>query len=260
MNQFRKEGSVYLFALFYFLFITLLVAIFLSIILMGETYQRVHTAAEAGARTRALAVNIPLKEQYGIIETLRPDKSEGYTPNYKEPTYSFSPSPGYDTAIISPTSQTYKAALENADTSAKQTVISTLNDSLGKNEAGDKIAELKTENICIQVLPLPAGNSITKKAKLNFSCSVTTPSGKTINVSANNVEVYGYNHNLNKSGKMKVYNVVFVGVVYEDKHFFYNLLQRLVNGQDESNWSDPPVRATYAIAYPQIDDCTSDEC
>ncbi|WP_456363848.1 TadE/TadG family type IV pilus assembly protein [Priestia aryabhattai] len=259
MKKFRKEGNIILFALFYFLFISLIVAIFISLTLMSETYQRVQTAAETGARTRALSVNIPLKEQYGIIETFRPDSSEGYNPNYKEPEYSFSPTPGYDHPILSPTSSQYKASLASANTAAKQMVISSIEGSLGTNEAGDKIVDLKSENICIQVLPLPAGDSITKRAKLNFTCTATV-NGKPVTITANNVEVYGYNHSLNTSGKIKVYNVVFVGVAYEDKHFFYNLLQRLINGEDESKWNDPPVRGTYAIGYPQIDSCTTDEC
>lgn len=256
MKKFRKEGNIMLFALFYFLFISLLVAIFISLLLMAETYQRVQNATETGARTRAIAVNIPLKEQYGIIETLRPDVSNGYNPNYKEPPYSFSPAPGYDQAVLSPSSQNYKTALNNADIAAKQSVIASLNDSLGVNESGDKIASLSPENICIQVLPLPAAAN----SKLNFSCSVTSPSGDIIEISANNVDVYGYNHRLNKGDKIKVYNIVFVGVAYEDKHYFYKLLQRMLNGDDESSWSPPPVRGAYAIAYPQIDGCTTTEC
>lgn len=260
MKKFRKEGQIFLFALFYFLFISLIVAMFISLLMMAETHQRVQTATETGARTRALAVNIPLKEQYGIIESLRPGTSEGYRANYTEPTYSFSPAPGYDQPILSPSSQTYKTALTNANTAAKQALIADLNDSLGENEAGDKIINLRPENICIQVLPLPAGDSVTKRAKLHFTCSVTTPQGDVIDITANNVEVYGYNHPLNNSGEMKVYNVVYVGVVYEDKHLFYNLLQRLVNGEDQSNWNNPPLRGTYAIGYPQIDACTTAEC
>lgn len=259
MKKFRKEGNIILFSLFYFLFIFLIVAIFISLLLMTESYQRVQTSAENGARARALAVNIPLKEQYGIIETLRDDVSEGYHPNYPEPTYSFSPTPGYDLAVLSPSSSAYKTAVTNANNTAKQVVINNLSDSLGKNEAGDQIAGLKPENICIQVLPLPAGDALTKRAKLNFTCSATV-NGRAVNITSNNLEVYGYNHKLNKSGNMKIYNVVFVGVAYEDKHFFYNLLQRMVNGEDQSNWNPPPVRATFAIAYPQIDDCTTDEC
>lgn len=259
MQKFRKEGNIFLFALFYFLFISLIVAIFISLLMMSETYQRVQTASETGARTRALAVNIPLKEQYGIIETFRPSAAEGYIANYKEPDYSFTPSPGYDLAVISPSSDQYKSALTSADTAAKQAVISSITDSLGTNESGSKIVNLKEENICIQVLPLPAGDPITKKATLNFSCS-TTINGRTVNITANNVEVYGYNHKINSSGKIKVYNVVFVGVAYEDNHFFYKLLQRLINGDDQSNWNKPPVRGTYAIGYPQIDSCTGSEC
>ncbi len=227
---------------------------------MQETHQRVQTATDTGAKTRALAVNIPLKEQYGIIETLRPDESEGYEVNYTEPGYSFSPTPGYDYAILSPLSQSYKSALSNADLTAKQTLITTLSDSLGQNEAGDEIAKIEPENICIQVLPLPAGDSITKRDKLDFSCEVTTPNGDPLEISAENVEVYGYKHNLNNAEHLRVYNVVFVGVAYEDRHFFYNLFQRLTHGDDESNWSDPPIRTTYSIAYPQIDACTADEC
>ncbi|WP_088362458.1 hypothetical protein [Bacillus cereus] len=258
-KKYRKKGDIFLLSLFYFLFITLIFAIFVSLSLMSETFQRAQNSAETGARTRALAVNVPLKEQYGIVDAFRLPVSEGYKVNYKEPPYSIVPSPGYDLAVLDPASTAYKLAYSNADSAAKHAVIESINSTLGSNEAGKKIIDLKPENICVQVLPLPKGGSITKKDKLDFKCNATV-NGKAVTISADNVEVYGTDHNTNNAGNLKVHNVVFVGVAYEDHHFFYKLFQRMAHGEDESNWDAPPVRRVWAIAYPQLDACTGSEC
>lgn len=249
-------------SLFYFLFIAILSAIFISLILMNETYNRVQEAVEVGARTRALAVDIHLKEQYGIIETFRNGNSREeipYTPNYVPPEYTLSP--GYDYAILDPNSDIYRRYKELADDTAKEALIANLSSTLGTNEKGEAITNITTDNICVQVLPLPAGNPLTGKASLNFSCKAEI-NGKKATISANDVTVNGYKHPLNNSddNRQRVYNVAYVGVIYEDNNFFYRLIQRIVHGDDQSKWNPPPLRAAYAIAYPQIDDCTSEDC
>lgn len=261
MRKFRKEGSIMVMSLFYFLFVALLAAVFIGLVLMNETYNRVQEAVEVGARTRALAVNIPLKEQYGIIETYRNSSSQGYSANYVEPRYSFTPTAAYDYPILDPASDIYRATYVSANDTAKAALIANLATTLGTNEEGESLTNIKEENICVQVLPLPAGNSITGKAKLNFTCTAKV-NGVSKTISANNVVVNGYTHPLNNSddNRQRVYNVVFVGVVYEDNNFFYNLIQSIANGSDQSQWGPRPIRAAYAIAYPQIDDCTADDC
>lgn len=258
MRKFRKEGSVMLMSLFYFLFVALLAAVFIGLILKNETYHRVQEAVEVAARTRALAVDIPLKEHYGIIETYRDGKeTQKYQTNYIEPDYTKS-IPGYDHQILSPDSDEYKRNKIFAKNTAEQALIANLETTLGNNEKGESILNITKDNICFDVEPLPKGH----KDKLNFYCDVTI-NGEKKTISANDVIVNGYTHPLNNSddGNQRVYNVVFAGVIYEDKdNFFYRLLETIANGHDESKWGDPPLRAAYAIAYPQIDDCTSDEC
>lgn len=260
--QKRKKGNIIYFGLAFMILCLTLAGIFITLSTSWEVFNRVQVAIEEGAKVRAQAVDISLKESSGIIEAFHE------TPALYDPTGSHDINHNDFTNIIGhynsmkPESSTYQEARARADEGTKEAIISILDQSLRGNSAGNAILENFTkDNICIQVKPLPT--TANKGTYLDFSC--TTALGEKIE--AKNVRVTPIDSDVNtktifdpdnapNSGDeyiTKVVNVVFVATAYEHNYFMEGFLSNM--GKDyKAN------KKSWAIAYPQADSCFGEFC
>lgn len=252
-KRFRKKGSIILLTLLMIMGIFLISAIFINLSFAYEVMNRMQNAADMGARVRAQAVDIALKERYGYIESLH-DGSSGYPGDNVPDRYTLSETEdGYVNNLYSPVNNKYLNAKLDANDLTKDAIVEYLNANVGINTDGEKQVDIQRENICISVRPLPSGTTAT----MNFSCSATVGT-QTVLIEATDVDVNGLDHQINKGPDgMNVMNVVFVGIAYEHKHFIYTGVQRVLHGDNQADWDAPPVRTAWSTAYPQIDACTA---
>lgn len=260
--QTRKKGNVIYFGLAFMILCLTLAGLFLTFSTSWEVFNRVQVAIEEGAKVRAQAVDITLKESVGIIEAFHE------TPSIYDPTGSqdvdhneYSNIGGHSISL-KPESSTYQAARFRADEGTKEAIIAILNQSLGNNSAGNALLEgYSKDNICIQVKPLPATASDGRF--MDFNCK--TALGET--VEAKNVRVTPVDSDLNTKTIFdpdnkpntedeyvtKVVNVVFVGTSYEHNFFLEGFLSNM--GKDYKT-----NKTSWAIAYPQLDSCLGEFC
>jgi hypothetical protein len=267
-SKFKKEGNVMIMTLFFAMVILILAAVVFSYLTSVEASRKAAKAAQIVAETRALAIDTHLKERYGYIEILHKSASEGY--NYVtnfpvQPEYN-THHQGYDKEIYSPSDVRYIDKRKFADGAAKRAGIAYV-DGVTKDAGNDtKILNIKEENICIEVISLP----VAKISNKTLTCGPITLNGitKTV-VMPKTVPIYGSSHPSNIfSGAASTdvqniisnYNFVFVLITYQEHTFFYKAIQRFVNGDDPANWTPPPDKTVWSIAYPQIDFCAGGDC
>lgn len=271
----RKKGNVILLGLALLIAFLVIVGVYLNANMSWETYNRVQTAIEEGAKVRAQAVDMFLKENSGIIEAY-------HERNYPAGTYGMNGHPDIDHAAhlsvqghvspYLPNNEHYQAALLKADQNTKEAVLGILNYSLKGTTAGnDILMNFDKGNICIEVKPLP--RTVTDGVMMDFSC--TTPKGDTVemkNVRVTPVEgskgVYkeGMNRQMifdptpgaiNSGDELihEVVNVVFVGAVFEHRHFLEGLFPQMAG-----NINNIGKKKAASIAYPQVDKCFGSHC
>lgn len=214
---------------------------------------RASDAVEEGARVRATAIDIPLKEQTGLIEVLRSEVGYVADPTFVNEERAKILSRGQEEypdnkKVLATSTAEYIDAVVDADEAAKKAIIDYITNSTNVNLSGDQMVDIKPENICIKIKELKQVASYEE----DISCNVTV-NGTSVTVKKEDVKLKGSESSVNKKGEVKVANVVFVGLAFEYKTFANDTLQSIFNGEDESNWEGPGI-VTYAkIAYPQID-------
>lgn len=266
-SKFKKKGSVMISMLFSMMVILIVTAVFVSHLTSVESSRMAQKAAQIIAETRALAVDIPLKEQYGYVEVLH-DPYTYATPFPVQPVYDTIVQ-GYDKAILSPTNPNYELAVTFADDAAKQAGLKYIDGTTSDNGNNTKLLNIEPENICIEVISLP--DEVIEEMELG--CGPITLPGTVDTLvnywgTENEVPVYGSKHRLNGftgatddlQNTIQNYNFVFVMVTYQENTFFYKAIQRFAHGTDETQWSAPPTKSVWAIAYPQADFCTGADC
>jgi hypothetical protein len=258
----RKKGNVIYFGLAFMLLFLTMAGIFISVSTSHEIYNRIQVATEEGAKVRAQAVDMNLKEASGIVELFheRPTLYDA-TASLDIDHNLYAETDGHVNPL-KPDSSTYQETRKKADDATKESIISIAKQSLYSNTAGNDIIEnFGKDNICIQVRPLPKTSS--DGIFMDFQC--TTALGH--NVKANNVRVSPVDSSTNtkvildpdgspNSGDeytTQVVNIAFVGVAYEYTHFLEGFLSQL----------GIPYKGTkksWAVAYPQIDECFGEFC
>ena len=233
-----------------------------------ETSRKAQKTAQIIAETRALAIDIRLKERYGYVEIFHKPNAE-YTYETKFPVQPLYDEidQGYENAVLSPNHPKYQEIANFADQSAVEAGLAFANGSSAENEGVEKLLQVKPENICINVISLPD----VKLERRHLECGpVTSPDGTTIEKiqTKNDVPIYGSQHRLNGySGSessvqntIQNYNFVFVLLTYQEETFFYKTIQKFAHGSDETKWTPPPIKTVWAVAYPQVDFCSGEEC
>lgn len=275
----RKKGNIILLGLALLIAFLVLFGIYLNVSMSWESYNRVQTAIEEGAKVRAQAVDMYLKEISGVIEAYHePNAPSGAYGTGQHPDidhHSYLTAVGHVTPYL-PNNEHYQAARRKADTEAKQAILDILNYSLqNTNNGSDILMNFSTRDICIQVKPLP--KNATDGVFIDFSC--TTENGDT--VEANNIRVTPvmgskgpFQEGMNRQMIFdpdptvtgdelihEVVNVVFVGASYEHRHFIETLFPLMNRGADADDQIDNVGRKNgWAIAYPQIDKCFGTHC
>lgn len=254
LNRFRKKGSVILLSLLVFIGVFVIAAIFINLSASYEVMNRLQNAADMGAKVRAQAVDIALKERYGYVETLHSGTSSYNGDNVQDRSSFPEEESGYTNPVYNPNSETYRGAAQDADTVTKDAIIEYMNANIGVNTSGTPQVSLEPENICVSVRPLPTNAS----SRMDFSCTAQV-NGENVTIEAKNTPINGLDNPINKGPEgVQVMNVVYVAIAVEHRHFIYEALQSALHGSDETSWDSPPVRIMWSTAYPQIDACTTD--
>lgn len=254
-NGTRKKGSVILLMLMVMIMVFVLAAIFINIAVVYGTINQMKRAAEEGARVRAQAIDIPLKEYKGVIEIFhktKDDSGNDYDPSFGDRAFhnqvkdEFAKTGTGHYKVNSPYDMTgfntYEKSIIAADDAAKSIVMQMANTLSGSSE-GEKMLKVDPENICIDVKPLPESAS-----EITFTCK-TRDFGEQKVVQ----KVSGKQENTYDNKKYTVQNVVFVGAVFEYRTLIHNALEPL-------GWKKPPKTMVKGLAYPQVDSCFGSEC
>lgn len=265
----NERGNLTLFVLVIIMVVVLLTGLFLN---LSITYLNINFSKKAldeAVRSRAMAVDIPLKEQLGVVEVIN------YPHSGSNGLYSASQRPIRDTigniipcngfgmcgTTTGSVAYEYRTSVEYAETFAKNNMINGINSYSGK-DSGNKQAliEMGAENICFDVQPLPENDG----EEVTFTCALKSHSGEIYTVSKT-LPIKGYNDSdlLNhfnddtltgNNTKVKVNNVVFGASVVEPRALFRNPLYRLGYKPERTR------TFIYSIAYPQIDKCYGEFC
>lgn len=267
MMKKKKKGAIALYSLFIIIALLVLSGIMVNVMQGMQMATRMNQAAEEGAKVRAQAIDILLKEQAGIIEVYH--ESMGYTDTVEHSKHA--DVSGHESPEL-PNSANYQKARKTADDYARDAVLDYVNSAIKKEVKGkNQIVNVTANDICFDIQPLPDGSlyeefdpttapkaELEKTYKMDFSC--TTPNGDT--VKAYDVKVSGVKKNTVKVGEkngkiqtVKVANVVFTGIKFEYTYYISDLMKNF----DAATTSEGEV---WAIAYPQTDKCvrTDEKC
>lgn len=262
----RKKGNIILFGFAFLLAFMTLVGIYINVSSSYEVYNRVQNATEEGAKIRAQAVDIYLKEVSGIVEAFHGTGDYG-NGKHEDVEHELHTGVAGHVSPLSPSSAAYAASFNQADEAAKKAIVSIAEKSLQGTMAGNEILNgFSEKNICVQVKPLP--RTVFDGVFMDFEC--TTGTGETVKRS--NVRVTPIESELNRriifdpdgvkeSGDeqiTEVVNVVFVGTTFTHLNFFEGLFPMLSDGN--SVIPNQGRKTTWAIAYPQIDRCFGEFC
>ena len=248
MSSKRKvDGGITIWALGLILAVCAVFGIMYTFISSQDVHTQIQNAAEEAARVRAQAVDTYLKEATGYVEVFHPDGLE-YSDNINH--LEFINVKGHH-ALKTPSQ--YQTIRHQADTAAKEAAIETLKGQIGLSLKGEKlVTELKEENICIKVFPLPTSDAETK----TLSCDTALGPVTAQNVRVSPIKDNTYTVTLDTDGskqEVKVVNAVFVGIKYEHHYQVEALFEEA--GVDPST-----ILSAFSIAYPQVDKCFGNHC
>ncbi len=261
----NEKGNFTIFSVFIILGIVVIVSLFLNLSMTFLNINFSKKALDEATRTRALAVDIPLKEELGVIEVIHTPHtgSKGLYSESERPTIDFLgnyiPCNGLQVCGGSVSLQ-YSTAVNYVEAYAKNTMIDSVNHYIGNDaKKQEPLVKITGKNICFDVQPLPADEDY-----VEFACPLKTNSGKTYTVTKK-VKVKGYNdpeliNNFNddtltgNNTKIRVNNVVFGAAVIEPKSMYKSYLYNLGYKPEKTE------TFIYSIAYPQIDKCYGDFC
>lgn len=253
MNRLRlklkeEKGNFTLMTLVVMIGIIVFAGLFINLTMTYLTINFSKKAMEEATRTRALAVDIVMKENYGVIETITNPYITNEFSDLRQPLDFLG------RTMVGVENQNYKDAVQYAETSAKNTMIMTVDNYVGNTAGGEKMIDMTEENICFDIKPLQD-----VEQPVTFSCAVKTNEGKIYTVEAT-IPVLGYdditeinNFDDGANGKVRVSNVVFGAAVVSPKSLIRNSLRSL-------GFVDEPETIIYSVAYPQIDSCYGEFC
>lgn len=261
----NEKGNFTIFTIFIIVGVVAMVGLFLNLTMTFLNINFSKKALDESVRSRAMAVDIPLKEELGVIEVMHTPHtgSDGLYNEADRPTVDFLgnaiPCNGIE-VCGGYISTEYSDAVTYAETYAKNTMIDSVNHYIGNDASGKQpLVSVTPKNICFDVQPLPKDEDY-----VEFACPLKTNSGKTYTVTKK-VKVKGYNdaeliNNFNddtlsgNNTKVRVNNVVFGAAVIEPMSKYRSYLYRLGYMPDKTE------TFIYSIAYPQIDKCYGDFC
>lgn len=233
----RKKANVIVLGLFTLVGIFFLTLVFLNIIVSAGTVQRIMYATQEGAKLRATAVDIRLKEQEGLVEMFHGPYERNANLDIEHD--SITRQEGHK-EIYPPGTNEYDEKVEYANQIAIKGAIDTVNTYFGKNIEGEQMTNAKEDNFCLDIQPIPedAGEII-------FHCS-TTAGNDDFDFTYKYVMTRADAH---KFKELKVKNAVMFATSIEYTHFFQKYLL-------DFGLLEKPKFAHYEIAFPEVDVCT----
>lgn len=260
----NEKGNFTVFTLFIIVGIVILAGLFINVSITFLNINFSKKALDEATRSRAMAVDIPLKEEIGVIEVIHSPHtgSKGLYKETERPTVDYlgKDIPCNGTQVCGGyVSTEYADAVNYAEIYAKNNMIDSVNNYIGNSVKDQPLVSITPKNICFDVQPLPKDEDY-----VEFACPIKTNSGKTYTVTKK-VKVKGYNdpellNNFNddtltgNNTKVRVNNVVFGAAVIEPIEKYRSYLYRLGFKPDKTE------TFIYSIAYPQIDKCYGDFC
>lgn len=253
--------------------------LFINMYMVYETLNRAVDATDEGARIRAQAVDIPLKESYGIVEAFHNYGDQPTIDNIALSNWrindvqygsreNFPSLPGHIKIQKAGTPE-YRAQYEYANAVAKQVVVDYVNTHTGNNANQKRpLLSIAEENICVDVQPIPIEGA-SRSEIINFSCTLKLPGGgdetvtysQRIPVETNkryvtNVRYYDdASGEYHKAKEYHVKNVVFVAAAYQYQPFVVDLFDRFIDG----GYGAPTPKVLTSVAFPQVDECTTED-
>lgn len=285
----RKEGGMALIGglLALIVALSMLGFFYLNVMVVYETLNRSVNAVEEGARVRAQAVDIPLKETYGFVESFHRYKYQihdnlmdggGETINefIDVSRNQFETQPGH---TFLANDFEYDESFNYANKVTKEAIIDYIYDRVGNNahtggENEQRMISLEPDNICIDVQPIPRelGRSPDTRDRVEFSCDLVMPDGtpnagqiKTVYhvldrvpVETNERYVTVVKYDMDQDGtpdmerEYRVKNVVFVAAAVRYDPFIINLLEN-----EDNQYEVNQAKIVKATAFPHVDECTT---
>lgn len=250
----NEKGSFTIFSLFIIIAIIAIVAVFINVSMTYMTISSAKKSLEESTRTRALAVDVVLKEHAGVIEVMHTPYEGNPNMAYSNPSVDL-----FDNTLPQPGSTNYVEAVEEAEYFAKMAMSSAVSGLSRDGLDGETLVELSFDNICFDVKPLPEDDGY-----VQFACALKDEQGNVFTVKSLQL-VKGYNDSLDinhfedttlqesAERDINVSNVVFGAAMIEPKSFIVRALSSLGVAKD-------PQITIYSVAYPQIDECYGEFC
>lgn len=237
MKKRQKKGNILLLFLVVFMAMTILAAVFLNVAASYAVVNRIMFATGEGAKMRAQAVDIRLKEQEGIVEAFHHeyDSSLAELDKFHD---DLEQADGHE-ILYHPTDTEYQEKAEYADEAAKNAAIAVLKSSLQNNVDGTPLVDPQPENFCMDVQPIPA-----KGSEMKFHCTAW--------LNGQEYE-FSYTYILSAEEKfqykeLEVKNAVFFASVVGYQNFIHNGLTAL-------GLKINPNFKYWEVAFPQVDSC-----
>lgn len=170
----KKKANLSILFIALFIIIYFMMGTYINIRSNYEFFNRFQKALEETADYRAQAVDTYLKESYNIIEALHSESNYGDGENTSDIDHQklSDENPVGQLSVLNPHDDAYISALEKADEDAKKMFVDIMNLYINSNQNNKIIPNLSTDNVCIDVQPLPeTGNPITKTGTVTFSCT-----------------------------------------------------------------------------------------
>lgn len=242
----EERGNFTIFTLFIVIGIMAIAAVFMNVAMTHMTINSSKKAMEESVRTRALAVDIPLKEHEGVIEIIHQPYALNPNLSYARPVTDL-----FGNVLPTPGSVGYKNAVADAEYIAKASLVQTTARLIGNNVDSTPLVDIDFDNICYDVEPLPEDNGY-----IDFACALKDDNGNTFTVKSTQLvkgfnDIQGINHS--DQTNIRVTNVVFGAAIIEPKSFIVNALASLGVAKN-------PRIVLYSVAYPQIDECYGEFC
>lgn len=262
----EEKGSFTAFAILLLFGLIIIAIIFLNIANTWLTVNFAKRSLDEATRTRALAIDVPLKEYTGVIEVMHyPHKTNEVFPviGQVRPVFSSSLT---NLEILDVNSERYKNTVKYVEEVAKDNMISALNSYIGNNFSDRKIIEISRENICFDVRPLKS----TVQNNVQFRCALYSPEDnyggvKTLKtVTSNPTTLPGFAEPQNEGKLFKINPINTNQAIYASNAVFGAAIIKprslFTAGMEKIGFVDQPEIVIYSIAYPQITDCFGPDC
>lgn len=268
----KKKASLTLLFLAVFILFYTLFGIYINIRGSYEFYNRFESVVVEVANYRAQAVDTYLKESFNIIESFHPvaNYSSDDFPDIDHQKIRDDQPFGHK-KVYKPTEQQYINSLIIADKKAKDMFVTLMQKHID-NGRYDYIPTLSSDNICIQVRPLPKEGNLFNKVDMDFTCTASVDGEEyvfknKVSVSAQSdprLRKFVFDPNGTFGDEDDVYsqvvNIVYVGAVIKHEHLLSNLFNAMGTYFPDLSHLSIATKGTYSVAYPQSDRCYGEHC